>query len=87
MLAMQFRGDAFTPEQKLANFDYYEPLTVRDSSLSAATQAVIAAEVGHLDLAMDYLYEAARMDIDDLNGNAGAGLPVVQCPPRSGVHG
>jgi alpha,alpha-trehalose phosphorylase len=47
---------------------------VRDSSLSAATQSVIAAEVGHLDLAMDYLYEASRMDIEDLNHNTGDGL-------------
>ena len=49
MLAMHWRGDAFTPEQKHANFDYYEGLTVRDSSLSASTQSVLAAEVGHLE--------------------------------------
>jgi alpha,alpha-trehalose phosphorylase len=71
---MQIRGDAFTDAQKLANFDYYEPLCVRDSSLSAATQAVIAAEVGHLDLAKDYLYEASHMDIADLERNTGDGL-------------
>ena len=57
------RGDAFTAEQKARNFAYYEPLTVRDSSLSACTQAVIAAEVGHLELAYDYLGEAALMDL------------------------
>jgi alpha,alpha-trehalose phosphorylase len=74
VLAMHARGDAFTPEQKRANFDYYEGLCVRDSSLSAATQAVIAAEVGHLDLAREYLYEASRMDIEDLNHNTGDGL-------------
>jgi alpha,alpha-trehalose phosphorylase len=74
VLAMQIRSDAFTLEQKRANFDYYEPLTVRDSSLSAATQAVIAAEVGHLDLAKDYLYEASHMDIADLERNTGDGL-------------
>ena len=54
VLAMHVRGDSFTDEQKLRNFAYYERLTVRDSSLSACTQAVIAAEVGHLDLAYDY---------------------------------
>ena len=52
VLAMHLCGDAFTPEQKPRNFDYYEALTVRDSSLSACTQAVIAAEVGHLELAL-----------------------------------
>jgi alpha,alpha-trehalose phosphorylase len=64
----------FTPEQKARNFTYYEALTVRDSSLSACTQAVIAAEVGHLDLAYDYLGEAALIDLDDLAHNTGNGV-------------
>ncbi|HET7530987.1 MAG TPA: glycoside hydrolase family 65 protein [Mycobacteriales bacterium] len=74
VLAMQLRGDAFTPEQKRRNFDYYEALTVRDSSLSAATQAVMAAEVGHLDLALDYAAEAALVDLRDLKHNTRDGL-------------
>lgn len=74
VLAMWLRSDRFTPEQKRANFDYYEALTVRDSSLSAATQSVIAAEVGHMDLAYDYLAEAAFMDLDDLEHNTRDGL-------------
>jgi alpha,alpha-trehalose phosphorylase len=74
VLAMHLRGDAFTAEQKRRNFDYYEELTVRDSSLSAATQAVLAAEVGHLDLALDYAAEAALMDLRDLGHNTRDGL-------------
>jgi alpha,alpha-trehalose phosphorylase len=74
VLAMHLRGDAFTPEQKRRNFDYYEQLTVRDSSLSAATQAVLASEVGHLDLALDYAAEAALMDLHDLGHNTRDGL-------------
>jgi alpha,alpha-trehalose phosphorylase len=74
VLAMQARPDVFTPEQKLRNFDYYEGLTVRDSSLSACTQSVIAAEVGHLDLALDYAAEAALMDLRDLEQNTRDGL-------------
>ncbi|MER8183508.1 glycosyl hydrolase family 65 protein [Kitasatospora sp. NPDC094015] len=74
VLAMQVRGDAFTHEQKVRNFAYYERLTVRDSSLSACTQAVIAAEVGQLDLAYDYTAEAALMDLRDLGGNTRDGL-------------
>jgi alpha,alpha-trehalose phosphorylase len=77
VLAMALRGDAFTPAQKLANFDYYEPLTVRDSSLSACTQAVMAAEVGHLDLAFDYLGEAALMDLRDLENNTRDGVHIA----------
>jgi alpha,alpha-trehalose phosphorylase len=74
ILAMQLFSDSFTAEQKARNFAYYEPLTVRDSSLSAAPQAVIAAEVGQLDLAYDYLGEAALMDLDDLEHNTRDGL-------------
>jgi alpha,alpha-trehalose phosphorylase len=75
VLAMHTRGDAFTAEQKARNFAYYEALTVRDSSLSAATQAVMAAEVGQIDLAYDYLAETAKMDLEDLEHNT-----------RDGVH-
>jgi alpha,alpha-trehalose phosphorylase len=74
VLAMHLRGDAFTAEEKARNFAYYEGLTVRDSSLSASTQAVIAAEVGHLGLAHDYLAEAALMDLDDFEHNTRDGL-------------
>src|SRR5438105_4984021 len=75
VLAMYLRSDAFTAEQKARNFAYYEPLTVRDSSLSASMQAVIAAEVGQLQLAYDYLGEAALVDLHDLHHNV-----------RDGVH-
>ncbi len=74
VLAMYLRPDAFTAEQKARNFAYYEPLTVRDSSLSACTQAVIAAEVGQLDLAHDYLAEAALMDLRDVEHNTSDGV-------------
>jgi alpha,alpha-trehalose phosphorylase len=74
VLAMYMRPDAFTPEQKARNFAYYEALTVRDSSLSACTQSVIAAEVGHLDLARDYLAEAALMDLRDVEHNTSDGV-------------
>ncbi|GHJ56957.1 glycosyl hydrolase [Nonomuraea sp. TT08I-71] len=75
VLAMHWRGDAFTGPEKMRNFNYYERRTVRDSSLSACTQAVMAAEVGHPELAHRYLREAALMDLHDLNENT-----------RDGVH-
>jgi alpha,alpha-trehalose phosphorylase len=77
VLALYVRGDAFSPEEKARNFDYYEPLTVRDSSLSACIQAVVAAEVGHLELAYDYFGEAALMDIHDLEHNTRDGLHIA----------
>src|SRR5215217_9243838 len=75
VLALHLRGDAFSPEAKTRDFEYYEALTVRDSSLSAFVQAVVAAEVGYLDLAYDYFGEAALLDLADLHHNT-----------RDGVH-
>jgi alpha,alpha-trehalose phosphorylase len=77
VLALHLRGDAFTADEKARDFDYYERLTVRDSSLSACTQSVIAAEVGHLELAYDYLGEAALVDLDDLEHNTRDGVHIA----------
>jgi alpha,alpha-trehalose phosphorylase len=77
VLALQAFGDAFTDEEKARDFAYYERLTVRDSSLSACTQAVVAAEVGHLELAYDYFAEAALIDLHDLEHNTRDGLHIA----------
>ena len=77
VLALFRRGDAFTDEQKARDFAYYERLTVRDSSLSACVQSIVAAEVGHLDLAYDYLGEAAFVDLDDLARNTRDGVHIA----------
>ena len=74
ILAMHWCSEAFTREEKARNVDYYERRTVRDSSLSACTQAVMCAEVGHLELAHDYLHESALVDLRDLHDNSGSGL-------------
>ncbi|MHB1243726.1 MAG: glycoside hydrolase family 65 protein, partial [Gaiellaceae bacterium] len=74
VLAMALRGDSFTTEEKRRNFAYYEALTVRDSSLAAGTQAVLAAEVGDVQLAYDYLAEAALLDHHDIHRNTSDGL-------------
>lgn len=77
VMALYLRGDAFTNEEKLANFLYYEAITVRDSSLSACIQSVMAAEVGDLQLAYDYLAEAALTDLHDLHSNVSNGLHIA----------
>ncbi|MGO9156082.1 glycoside hydrolase family 65 protein [Mycobacterium sp.] len=74
VLAMQWQSHAFTPDQKARNVDYYERRMVRDSSLSACTQAVMCADVGHLELAHDYAYEAGLIDLRDLHSNTRDGL-------------
>ncbi|MGW4440836.1 glycoside hydrolase family 65 protein [Streptomyces sp. NPDC004596] len=77
VLAMYTCDAFFDDEQVARNFAYYEPLTVRDSSLSACVQAVIAAQAGHLGLAYDYTAEAALMDLADLEHNTRDGLHIA----------
>ncbi|KAB1990566.1 glycoside hydrolase family 65 protein [Streptomyces triticiradicis] len=77
VLALYKCSPFFDEEHKARNFAYYEPLTVRDSSLSACCQAVIAAETGHPGLAYDYLVEAALMDLEDLEHNTRDGLHIA----------
>jgi alpha,alpha-trehalose phosphorylase len=74
VFALYTCGDQFTAEQKRRDFDYYEQITVRDSSLSACIQGVVAAEVGHLELAYDYFRETALVDLRDQAGNTSDGL-------------
>src|SRR6185369_8076710 len=77
VLAMQMCSDAFTPEQRARNFEYSERITVRDSSLSACTEAVAAADAGYVRLAFDYAAEAALMDLEDVEHNARDGLHIA----------
>ncbi|MFE9453675.1 glycoside hydrolase family 65 protein [Streptomyces sp. NPDC006739] len=77
VLAMYTCGSFFDEEHIARNFAYYEPLTVRDSSLSACCQAVVAAQAGHLGLAYDYAAEAALMDLADLEHNTRDGLHIA----------
>ena len=77
VLALFLRGDAFTDEEKARDFDYYERVTVRDSSLSACCQAIIAAEVGLPDLAHQYIVESALADIRDAEHDSSDGLHVA----------
>jgi alpha,alpha-trehalose phosphorylase len=78
VLALQLcGGDVRDVEQKRRDFEYYERITVRDSSLSACSQAVVAAEVGHVGLAYDYAAEAALLDLRDLASNTRDGLHIA----------
>ncbi len=77
VLALHLAGEEIDDEQKARDFAYYEQLTVRDSSLSACTQAVIAAETGHMSLAFDYFYETGLMDLEDLEHNTRDGVHIA----------
>jgi alpha,alpha-trehalose phosphorylase len=73
-LALFLRGDGFSPAQKRADFDYYNPLTTGDSTLSAFSQAVLAAEVGHLELALELFAQALFLDLADRHHNSADGV-------------
>ena len=77
VLALFLRGDAFTDEEKLRDFTYYEEITVRDSSLSACCQAILAAEVGLPHLAHEYVVESALADVRDAEHDSSDGLHVA----------
>ena len=74
LLALMLAGEQVDVAAKRRNFDYYEGVTVHDSTLSASTFAVIAAEVGYAGKAQRYFLDTLRVDLDDLHGNAAHGL-------------
>ena len=77
VLAMFLLGHEFSREQKRRNFDYYDPLTTGDSSLSPSIQSIIAAELGYEDKAVEYFRNAAFMDLADVAGNTDDGVHVA----------
>ncbi len=66
-------GNWFSPELKKANFDYYEPKTIHDSSLSPSIHSIMASEIGYREKAYEYFTRTARMDLDDVKGNTAGG--------------
>jgi len=74
ILALLLLHDQFSFSQKRRDFDYYEPLTTGDSSLSACIQGIIALELGYNDMGEKYARSTAFVDIDDLQGNTSEGL-------------
>ncbi|MSS45545.1 glycoside hydrolase family 65 protein [Cutibacterium sp. WCA-380-WT-3A] len=89
VLALFLQGDQFTQAVKLADFEYYDPITTGDSSLSAVVQSVMAAEVGHQEMAMDYFLDALFCDLADTHHNASDGVHVASTGGVWGclVHG
>ncbi len=77
VLAQVLLGSEFTAAEKKRNYDYYDPLTTGDSSLSPCIQSVAAAELGYADQAYRYFMQTARMDLDDVNGNVEHGVHVA----------
>jgi len=77
VLALFLQGDQFTPEEKKADFEYYDPITTGDSTLSGVVQSIIAAEVGYHQLALRYFWDSLFVDIGDLHDNTADGVHVA----------
>ena len=77
VMALFLQGDQFTDEEKRANFEYYDPITTGDSTLSGVVQSVIASEVGYQDMAMTYFLSGLYVDLADLHSNARDGVHVA----------
>ncbi|MEC0369019.1 glycoside hydrolase family 65 protein [Paenibacillus chibensis] len=74
VMALFLLSEKFTMEEKIRNYQYYEPLTTHDSSLSPCIHSIVSAEIGDLDGAYAYFDRTVRMDLDDINRNAKDGL-------------
>ena len=77
VLASFLRREHFSAEQKRRNFDYYDPITTGDSSLSACVQSIVAAEVGYDTLALEYFHRSLYLDLCDAHGNTAEGVHVA----------
>ena len=77
VLAMFLLGEAFSPEAKQRNFEFYDPLTTGDSSLSSCIEAIIAAQIGDMEKAIRYGMAALLMDLADVGGNVKDGCHIA----------
>jgi alpha,alpha-trehalose phosphorylase len=77
VMAMFLLGNEFSLEQKQRNFDYYDPITTGDSSLSASVQSIVASEIGNEDAACGYFDYAVLMDLADVAGNVSDGVHIA----------
>ena len=74
---LYFLGHLYDRETKKRNFDFYEPMTVHESSLSPCVHSVLAAELGYHDKAVDMYRRTARLDLDNLNRDTQDGLHIT----------
>lgn len=74
---LYFLGHLYDKETKKRNFDFYEPMTVHESSLSPCVHAILAAEISYEDKAVEMYHKTARLDLDNLNRDTRDGLHIT----------
>ncbi|MBT2531018.1 glycoside hydrolase family 65 protein [Arthrobacter sp. ISL-48] len=77
VLAMFLQWQDFTAEEKRRAFDFYDPITTGDSTLSACVQGIMAAEVGYPKAALEHFTNAVFIDLDDTHGNTIDGVHIA----------
>ncbi|MDV3428069.1 MAG: glycoside hydrolase family 65 protein [Bacillota bacterium] len=84
-----FFNDKFDTETMRRNFDYYEPRTVHESSLSSCIYSIIASEIGNFDKAYELYLRTSRLDLDNYNKDTDDGLHITSMTGSylSIVHG
>ncbi len=74
---LYFLGHLYDRDTKKRNFDFYEPMTVHESSLSPCVHAILAAEIGYEDKAVELYHRTARLDLDNINNDTEDGLHIT----------
>jgi alpha,alpha-trehalose phosphorylase len=77
VLALFLLGTTYSIEEKRRHFDFYDPLTTGDSSLSSSMEAIIAAQTGNIEKAIQYGMAALLMDLADVGGNVNDGCHIA----------
>lgn len=72
-----FFEDHFTLEELEKHFDFYEPLTVHESSLSPCVHSILAAKLGRMEQAYQFYLRTSRLDLDDYNKEVEEGLHIT----------
>lgn len=75
--SVYFFEDDFSTGEIKTHFDFYEPMTVHESSLSASVHSVLASKIGNLEKAYELFIRTARLDLDDYNKEVEDGLHIT----------
>lgn len=74
---LYFLNHLYDTETIRRNFDFYEPMTVHESSLSPCVHSILAAQLGYRDKAVEMYQRTARLDLDNINNDTVDGLHIT----------
>lgn len=74
---LYFLNHLYDTETIRRNFDFYEPMTVHESSLSPCVHSILASQLGYRDKAVEMYHRTARLDLDNINNDTDDGLHIT----------